>query len=72
MRDKYILVCIYPLLDNYCNYLYNFDNYLLNDSFYSIFKYPLTTKSAMKKIEDNNTLVFIVMCLGFILEWKRS
>ena len=23
-------------------------------------KYPLTTESAMKKIEDNNTLVFIV------------
>jgi large subunit ribosomal protein L23Ae len=27
---------------------------------YSILKYPLTTESAMKKIEDNNTLVFIV------------
>ncbi|KAG6498764.1 hypothetical protein ZIOFF_038486 [Zingiber officinale] len=27
---------------------------------YQILKYPLTTKSAMKKIEDNNTLVFIV------------
>jgi large subunit ribosomal protein L23Ae len=25
-----------------------------------IIKYPLTTESAMKKIEDNNTLVFIV------------
>lgn len=25
-----------------------------------ILKYPLTTESAMKKIEDNNTLVFIV------------
>ena len=23
-------------------------------------RYPLTTESAMKKIEDNNTLVFIV------------
>jgi large subunit ribosomal protein L23Ae len=23
-------------------------------------KFPLTTESAMKKIEDNNTLVFIV------------
>ncbi|CAN6485102.1 unnamed protein product [Victoria cruziana] len=27
---------------------------------YEILKYPLTTESAMKKIEDNNTLVFIV------------
>uniref|UniRef100_A0A7S0PZT8 Large ribosomal subunit protein uL23 N-terminal domain-containing protein n=1 Tax=Coccolithus braarudii TaxID=221442 RepID=A0A7S0PZT8_9EUKA len=27
---------------------------------YAILKYPLTTESAMKKIEDNNTLVFIV------------
>jgi len=26
---------------------------------FSIIKYPLTTESAMKKIEDNNTLVFI-------------
>eukprot|EP01051_Picozoa_sp_SAG22_P035006 SAG22_NODE_16198_length_331_cov_0.594828_2_plen_77_part_01 len=25
-----------------------------------VIKYPLTTESAMKKIEDNNTLVFIV------------
>ncbi|EFJ09823.1 hypothetical protein SELMODRAFT_271663 [Selaginella moellendorffii] len=27
---------------------------------YKVLKYPLTTESAMKKIEDNNTLVFIV------------
>ncbi|OQR69024.1 60S ribosomal protein L23a 1-like [Tropilaelaps mercedesae] len=27
---------------------------------FSIIKYPLTTESAMKKIEDNNTLVFVV------------
>merc|ERR1712066_25560 len=27
---------------------------------FSIVRFPLTTKSAMKKIEDNNTLVFIV------------
>merc|ERR1711915_694971 len=27
---------------------------------FNIIKYPLTTESAMKKIEDNNTLVFIV------------
>merc|ERR1712002_1097045 len=26
---------------------------------YNILKHPLTTESAMKKIEDNNTLVFI-------------
>ncbi|EGW14284.1 60S ribosomal protein L23a-like [Cricetulus griseus] len=27
---------------------------------HAIFKFPLTTESAMKKTEDNNTLVFIV------------
>nr|XP_058928371.1 large ribosomal subunit protein uL23-like [Kogia breviceps] len=27
---------------------------------YAIIKFPLTTESAMNKIEDNNTLVFIV------------
>ncbi len=27
---------------------------------FSVIKFPLTTESAMKKIEDNNTLVFIV------------
>merc|ERR1712126_255851 len=27
---------------------------------YNIIKHPLTTESAMKKIEDNNTLVFVV------------
>ncbi|XP_032255643.1 60S ribosomal protein L23a-like [Phoca vitulina] len=27
---------------------------------YAIIKFPLTTESAMKKIEDNNTFVFIV------------
>ena len=27
---------------------------------FKIMKFPLTTESAMKKIEDNNTLVFIV------------
>jgi len=27
---------------------------------YAILRYPLTTESAMKKIEDTNTLVFIV------------
>ena len=26
---------------------------------YNVIKHPLTTESAMKKIEDNNTLVFI-------------
>ena len=36
--------------------------YLLVDRMdaYNIIKHPLTTESAMKKIEDNNTLVFIV------------
>ena len=27
---------------------------------YSIIKYPLTTETAMKRMEDNNTLVYIV------------
>jgi len=27
---------------------------------YRVLQYPLTTESAMKKIEDDNTLVFIV------------
>jgi large subunit ribosomal protein L23Ae len=27
---------------------------------HAVLKFPLTTESAMKKIEDNNTLVFIV------------
>jgi len=31
---------------------------------YRILKHPLTTESAMKKIEDNNTLVFIVDLLA--------
>ncbi|RWS30488.1 ribosomal protein rpl23a-like protein [Leptotrombidium deliense] len=31
---------------------------------FSIIKHPLTTESAMKKIEDNNTLVFIVDILS--------
>merc|ERR1712128_260658 len=31
---------------------------------YQILKFPLTTESAMKKIEDNNTLVFIVDTLA--------
>lgn len=26
---------------------------------YNVIKYPLTTEAAMKKIEDNNTLVFL-------------
>jgi len=31
---------------------------------YRILKFPLTTESAMKKMEDNNTLVFIVDILA--------
>ena len=31
---------------------------------YRVLKHPLTTESAMKKIEDNNTLVFIVDVLA--------
>jgi ribosomal protein L23 len=39
-----------------CNYL----NFCCSLDEYKIIKYPLTTESAMKKIEDNNTLVFVV------------
>ena len=34
-----------------------------------ILKFPLTTESAMKKIEDNNTLVFIVDVRCVALRW---
>ena len=33
---------------------------MLTASSAQVIKFPLTTESAMKKIEDNNTLVFIV------------
>jgi hypothetical protein len=55
---------------------------------YSIIKHPLTTESAMKKIEDNNTLVFICdikvtffknepsckrsACVGFVRQKRRK
>lgn len=41
------------LLVRFFAYVYRLDQH-------KIIKYPLTTESAMKKIEDNNTLVFIV------------
>merc|ERR1711939_492684 len=39
---------------------------------YCILKYPLTTESAMKKIEDNNTLVFIVDVRATKLQVKTA
>merc|ERR1711915_336192 len=39
---------------------------------FSCIKYPLTTESAMKKIEDNNTLVFIVDRLSNKYQIKAS
>merc|ERR1712179_424156 len=39
---------------------------------FSTVKYPLTTESAMKKIEDNNTLVFIVDRLANKYQIKAS
>merc|ERR1712083_970011 len=39
---------------------------------FSVVKYPLTTESAMKKIEDNNTLVFIVDRLANKYQIKAS
>lgn len=44
---------VWRLWSNVCFYLSRLDHY-------AIIKFPLTTESAMKKIEDNNTLVFIV------------
>merc|ERR1711912_167750 len=38
---------------------------------YQILKYPLTTESAMKKIEENNTLVFIVDVRASKLQSRR-
>lgn len=40
--------------------LYLMPPYTFRLDHYAIIKFPLTTESAMKKIEDNNTLVFIV------------
>merc|ERR1712046_546713 len=39
---------------------------------YQILKYPLTTESAMKKIEENNTLVFIVNVRASKVQIKES
>merc|ERR1739845_310893 len=39
---------------------------------FSVVRYPLTTESAMKKIEDNNTLVFIVDRLANKYQIKAS
>merc|ERR1711865_991065 len=39
---------------------------------YRILKYPLTTESAMKKIEENNTLVFIVDVRASKLQIKEA
>jgi len=37
---------------------------------YAVLKCPLTTESAMKKIEDNNTLVFLVSWL--VAGWSTN
>lgn len=42
------------------------------DKAYDVIKYPLTTESAMKKIEDNNTLVFIVALTSTKLDIKKA
>nr|XP_048282718.1 60S ribosomal protein L23a-like [Myodes glareolus] len=39
---------------------------------YAIIKFPLTTESAMKKIEDNSTLVFIVDVKANRLQIKEA
>jgi len=43
----------------YRSQIFNFTFLLFSMDAYNIIKHPLTTESAMKKIEDNNTLVFI-------------
>lgn len=40
-------------VDSHLKYVFRLD-------MHNVINYPLTTESAMKKIEDNNTLVFIV------------
>jgi len=46
--------CLYETIHQWSKFLsYRMDAH-------NIIKHPLTTESAMKKIEDNNTLVFIV------------
>lgn len=53
-----ILVCIlYLFFSTYNNYVCSL---CIRMDAFNIIKFPLTTESAMKKIEDNNTLVFIV------------
>ena len=47
-------------------------NYLYRLDAFACIKYPLTTESAMKKIEDNNTLVFIVDRLSNKFQIKAS
>ncbi|CAI7824276.1 unnamed protein product [Closterium sp. NIES-54] len=46
--------------------------FLANSSSYQVLKFPLTTESAMKKIEDNNTLVFIVDLLATKRQIKEA
>lgn len=51
---------IFLLLSLYIQYARKVVPALTKKDKYRIIRYPLTTESAMKKIEDNNTLVFIV------------
>lgn len=57
-KNKHVLEphCIYLII------LKKFEILIFHYSMdaYNIIKYPLTSEAAMKKIEDNNTLVFIV------------
>jgi len=39
---------------------------------FSIIRYPLTTESAMKKIEDHNTLVFLTDLRASKLQIKAA
>lgn len=53
VSSQFIVVREYVDVYRFCNSCCRLDQY-------RIVKFPLTTESAMKKIEDNNTLVFIV------------
>uniref|UniRef100_F6ZEW7 Ribosomal protein L23/L25 N-terminal domain-containing protein n=1 Tax=Monodelphis domestica TaxID=13616 RepID=F6ZEW7_MONDO len=56
---KYIIIsCIFSCLQH--KYHQKSAPWRNNFDHYAIIKFPLTTKYAMKKTEDNNTLVFIV------------
>lgn len=56
----FVLILVLPLLLSLLFVLLSSSPQAPQMTKHRIIKFPLTTESAMKKIEDNNTLVFIV------------